>query len=250
MKPAPFTYFRLDTVDVALHLLTRYGDDAKVLAGGQSLLPLMGFRLVTPAFLTDITRLTGLDDVAVENDRMIVGALVRHRILERNPLVRSACPLLVEAARHIEYSAIRTRGTVGGSLVHADPAVELTGVWVAADGSVTLASPRGHREVAAEDCSTTGVPGAATSISTELGTTSAQRPGGRQGPGRGRHGLVRYGLTRMERPAYLSRSSAPVSGPYRAGQTLFVYRDSIPAKDRALCRERGCRGQRRGSSVR
>lgn len=247
MKPASRTYFRPDTMDVALHLLTRYGDDAKVLAGGQSLVPLMSFRLVTRAFLIDITRLTGLDDVAVENGRMIVGALVRHRILERNPLVRSACPLLVEAAGHIGYSAIRTRGTVGGSLVHADPAAKLTGGWVAADGSVTLPSPRGHREVAAEDCSTTGVPGAAASISTELGTTSAQRPGGQQGPGR--HGLVRYGLTRVERPAYLSRSSA-VSGPHRAGHTLFICRHFAPTKDRTLCRETGCRGQQRGSSLR
>lgn len=108
MKPAPFVYLRPDTVDAALHLLGRYGEDA----GGQSLVPLMGFRLVTPAFLIDINRLRGLDDVAVENGRMVVGALVRHRALERNPLVRSACPLLSEAPRHIGYPAIRTRGAV------------------------------------------------------------------------------------------------------------------------------------------
>lgn len=233
MKPTPFTYFRPDAVDAALHLhplwrrreSPRWRPEPATPDGLPPSHPCFPHRHHPP----DRTRRCCRGD-----GRMIVGTLV-----PSDPRAQSVGALGM-------YSA----GTVGGSLVHADPAAELTGVWVAADGSVTLASPRGHRGVAAEDCSTTGVPGAATSISTELGTTSAQRPGGHQGPGRGRHGLVRYGLTRMERPAYLSRSSAPVSGPYRAGQTLFVYRDSIPAKDTALCRERGCRGQQRGSSVR
>lgn len=128
-------------------MLARYGDDAKVLAGGQSLGPLLNLRLASPAVVVDVNRVAGLDGVEVEDGHLRLGAIVRQRVLERDARVLGACPLLAEAAPLIGHVAIRNRGTVGGSLAHADPAAELPAVAFALQVEIELASSRGRRTV-------------------------------------------------------------------------------------------------------
>jgi carbon-monoxide dehydrogenase medium subunit len=131
-------------VDEAVELLGRYGGDAKVLAGGQSLMPMLNFRLARPAALVDTNRLAQLDDVRVENGVLEVGALTRQRRLERDPGA-TAAPLLAEALRLVGHPAIRNRGTVAGSIAHADPAAELPAALLCLDGRVVATSRRGPR---------------------------------------------------------------------------------------------------------
>lgn len=148
MKPPRFEYHRAGSVDEAVELLAQHGDDAKVLAGGQSLVPLLSLRLARPAHLVDINRLPGLD--MIENGQGLrLGATVRHRGIERSDVVRAANPLLAHAVRFIGHGAIRNRGTIGGSIAHADPAAELPAVLLALDGDVEACSARGTRTIAA-----------------------------------------------------------------------------------------------------
>lgn len=152
MKPAPFDYVTPESVPATLSVLAENGYDAKVLAGGQSLIPAMNFRLVQPAVLVDINRLDGLDYVRPADDGGLrIGALTRHRTLEKSPLVRERAPLMHEAMPHIAHLQIRTRGTIGGSLAHADPAAELPVILVALDGRLVLQNQSGTREVKARD---------------------------------------------------------------------------------------------------
>lgn len=146
MKAASFAYIRPHRVEEVLDLLAEHGDEAKVLAGGQSLVPMLNLRLARPSLLVDINRV-GLDDVAVEDGMVWVGALVRHATLERHPVISEEAPLLSQAAPLIGHAAIRTRGTIGGSLAHADPAAELGAVMVALDAVVVVRSGRGERTV-------------------------------------------------------------------------------------------------------
>ncbi|HXP03304.1 MAG TPA: xanthine dehydrogenase family protein subunit M [Stellaceae bacterium] len=125
MKPAAFDYLRPESVDEAATLLTEYGGDAKVLAGGQSLVPLLNFRMLRPSILIDINRLAALDFVEEHGGGLRIGALTRHHTLETSPLVRERFPMLAAAMAHVAHLAIRNRGTIGGSLSHADPAAEL-----------------------------------------------------------------------------------------------------------------------------
>ena len=153
MKPAPFTYHRPVELSAAVQLLAELrgrGEPAKVLAGGQSLVPLLSMRLVSPAHVVDIGALPGLDDVAVSSARVRVGALVRHRGLERHDRAAAALPLLREALRLVAHPTIRNRGTVVGSLCHADPSAELPAVLTLLGGSVTARSVRGERTIAAQ----------------------------------------------------------------------------------------------------
>lgn len=149
MKPAPFAYECPASAEECLQLLARYGEEGKLLAGGQSLIPLLNMRLARPAMLIDINRLPGLDDVRDLSDGLTIGGLARHRTVERSPAAARSCPLLVEALRHVAHPAIRNRGTVGGSLVHADPAAELPAVLVVLEGMVRLRSEKGERVVPA-----------------------------------------------------------------------------------------------------
>lgn len=149
MKPAPFEYAAPRSLDEAVAELGRHGDDAKVLAGGQSLVPMLNFRLARPRVVLDINRVTGLDTLVDAHGTLRVGALVRQRRLERWAAGRSA--LLAAAIGHIGHSAIRNRGTVTGSVVHADPAAELPALLLALDGVVVARSARGEREIAALD---------------------------------------------------------------------------------------------------
>jgi carbon-monoxide dehydrogenase medium subunit len=150
MKPPPFEYHLVGSVGEALALLTDHGDEAKVLAGGQSLVPLLALRLARPAHLVDIN---GVSELATVSDGggLTVGALVRHRVAERSLRVRAANPLLADALGLIGHVAIRNRGTIGGSIAHADPAAELPTVLVALDGEVEATSRRGSRWVSASE---------------------------------------------------------------------------------------------------
>ncbi|RMF89641.1 MAG: xanthine dehydrogenase family protein subunit M [Nitrospinota bacterium] len=151
MKPAPFRYFAPQTLEEALDLLARYGDEAKVLAGGQSLIPMMNFRLLTPAVLIDLNTVQSLFYIRPEGEGLAIGAMTRQRRLEDTPLVAERAPLLQEAIPFVAHPQIRNRGTVGGSLAHADPAAELPAVVIALNARLKAQSKEGERWIAATD---------------------------------------------------------------------------------------------------
>lgn len=152
MKPPPFEYFAPDDIDGALALMAGHGGEARFLAGGQSLVPMLNFRVATPAALIDLNGIPALSDVAVREDgALVLGAMTRTRRLETDPEIAAACPLLAAAAPHIAHVQIRNRGTVGGSLAHADPAAELPGIALACDAEIGVRGPAGARTVAAVD---------------------------------------------------------------------------------------------------
>ncbi len=151
MKPARFEYHAPGSVDEALTLLGRYDGDAKVLAGGQSLVPLLNFRLSRPAALVDLNRIPSLAYVREHDGQVRLGAMTRQRTIEFDPVVARALPLLREATRWVGHLPIRTRGTIGGSLAHADPSAEYPTVLTALEGEVVVRGPRGERVVKAGD---------------------------------------------------------------------------------------------------
>lgn len=151
MKPSAFRYHCPDSLDAALGLLAEHGDTAKPIAGGQSLVPMMNLRMAQPAQLIDLNALPGLNVIREAGGFIEVGALVRHQALADSPLLRQHCPLLAEAASGIGHYAIRQRGTLGGSLAHADPAAQLPLVAVALGARVEVASLRGRRVVPAAE---------------------------------------------------------------------------------------------------
>jgi len=150
MKLPAFTYHRPETVDETLALLSEYGDEAKILAGGQSLIPLMALRLSQPAHLVDIGRLTELATIEAV-DGVVIGALTRHAEVEHSKVVAAAAPLVAGAMPFVGHRAIRNRGTACGSLAHADPAGELPAVALALDAEFVLRRADGERTVAAAD---------------------------------------------------------------------------------------------------
>jgi carbon-monoxide dehydrogenase medium subunit len=151
MKPPPFEYFAPETLEEALALLARYGDDAKPLAGGQSLIPVLNFRLARPGVLIDLNGIASLAGIQATKDGLRIGAMTRQREAERSALVAKAAPLLAEALPHVAHPQIRNRGTLGGSLAHADPAAELPAVALALDATFRLKSSRGERRLAARE---------------------------------------------------------------------------------------------------
>jgi CO/xanthine dehydrogenase FAD-binding subunit len=151
MKPAPFEYFAPTTVDEALELLARFGEDSRVLAGGQSLAALMNLRLTQPACLIDLNGVEELSWVRTQPDSVTVGAMARQRAVERSPEVNNLLPALVAALRHVGHFQIRNRGTIGGSICHADQAAELPGLLLACDGWVEARSAAGTRTIRAAD---------------------------------------------------------------------------------------------------
>lgn len=151
MKPAPFRYEKAESSDHLVELLGTYGLDAKILAGGQSLMPMMNMRLASPAVIVDINEVPGWDQVALSAERLTLGSLVRHRTIERHAAIKETLPILAEAARHIAHPVIRNRGTIGGSLAHADPSAEHLLTWTLLDGLVTVLGPRGSRTIGTEE---------------------------------------------------------------------------------------------------
>jgi carbon-monoxide dehydrogenase medium subunit len=150
VKPAWFDYYAPQTLDEALTILADAGPDGRVLAGGQSLMPMMNCRIISPAVVIDINRIPGLDKLEASADTLTVGALVRHADLLRSDAVRECWPLLHEATTQVAHMAIRNRGTVCGSVCHNDPSAEHPSVLVAAGGIVVIAGGSGRREVPAE----------------------------------------------------------------------------------------------------
>jgi carbon-monoxide dehydrogenase medium subunit len=151
MKPAPFTLHAPSTLDEALDVLAECGDDGKVLAGGQSLIPLLNMRLAAPGHLVDINGVPGLDRVEPSADGVRVGALARHAHVHRDAGAAAAVPLLQQALSLVAHPVIRNRGTTVGSLAHADPSGEMTAVLALLGGSMELVSSAGARTVAAKD---------------------------------------------------------------------------------------------------
>ncbi|MEM1265199.1 MAG: xanthine dehydrogenase family protein subunit M [Pseudomonadota bacterium] len=147
MKPAPFTYHRPETLDDALALLAEHGADASPLAGGQSLVPMLNMRLAQPAHIVDLNGLTELGGVVITDGWLEIGALIRHHQLAHDPVIRAAQPLLAHAAGTIAHYAIRQRGTLGGSLVQADPAGQLPLIARLTDAEVVIRGPRGERRM-------------------------------------------------------------------------------------------------------
>lgn len=151
MKPAKFDYHAPATLDAAIGLLQRYNGEARLLAGGQSLLPMMNFRIVTPAAIVDLNRILNLAYIRAENGTVRIGAMTRHRAVEFSPIVAERLPLLAEAIKLVAHLPIRSRGTIGGSLAHADPAAELPMVLQALEGEVVARGPKGERIIKAAD---------------------------------------------------------------------------------------------------
>ena len=151
MKPARFDYLEPDSVEEAVSLLAARAPDARPLAGGQSLVPMMNFRLARPAALVDLNRIRELAYVEDRGDHLAIGAMTRERTIENSALVREAAPLLREATIHIGHLPIRSRGTIGGSLANADPAAEYPAAAVALGCELEVRSPRGARRIAAAE---------------------------------------------------------------------------------------------------
>lgn len=151
MIPSAFDYHRASSTEEAVALLAEHGDEAKLLAGGHSLIPLMKLRLAAPTVVVDVGRLDDLRYIRAEGDELAIGALTRHRELETSTLLHDAAPLLAHAAGHVGDPQVRHRGTIGGSLAHADPASDLPAVVLAMGGTLVATGPRGRREIAARD---------------------------------------------------------------------------------------------------
>lgn len=151
MTPARFAYARPATLDEAMAILAREGEDAAPLAGGQSLLPMMAMRVARPTLLVDLNRVAGLDAITLEGGVLRIGAMARHAAVLRDPMVAAEAPLLPRALDEVAHPAIRNRGTLGGSLALADPAAELPACMVALDATIVLASSGGERRLRAAD---------------------------------------------------------------------------------------------------
>ena len=151
MKPPPFAYECPHDVDEAVSLLAAHGGDARPLAGGQSLVPLLNFRLARPAVLVDLNRIEALGRIAVSEDGLRLGAMARQAAVEGDADVARGWPILPEAIGHIAHLQIRNRGTIGGSLAHNDPAAELPAVMLALDAEMIARGPQGQRTIAARD---------------------------------------------------------------------------------------------------
>lgn len=151
MKPAPFDYVRPQTIEAALALLAEPKTDSKILAGGQSLVPMMNFRLAQPARLIDINRLPGSDYIKIEGRELVIGFLARHESVKQSDVVEKACPLMHGAYEYVAHGPVRNRGTLCGNLCHADPASEMPAVMLAVGATLVLKSSKGERRVAAKD---------------------------------------------------------------------------------------------------
>jgi CO/xanthine dehydrogenase FAD-binding subunit len=151
VKPAKFAYHAPTSIDEALAILERYGGEARVLAGGQSLVPMMNFRLAAPPALVDLNRIAGLAHIEEEGETIRLGAMTRQRRIETDPLIAAKLPLLREALRWVGHLPTRSRGTIGGSIAHADPAAEIPMVLQVLEGEIVASGPGGERRILARD---------------------------------------------------------------------------------------------------
>jgi len=149
--PAAFEYFAPRTIEEALDLLARHGDEAKILAGGQSLLPMMKLRIASPRYLVDVNRIDGLSGLRRDGDRLVIGALCRHAEILASPIVREHLPIMIDAANQTADVQVRNRGTLAGSIAHADPAGDWPAALMALDTDVTIAGGDGSRTLPLAD---------------------------------------------------------------------------------------------------
>ena len=217
MKPAPFDYVAPRTVAEAVDHLARHGDDARVLAGGQSLVRLMNTRLATPAVIVDINRVEGLDVIGAENGSVRIGATARQRAAELHDLVRSGTPLFAQAGAHVAHPPVRRRGTVVGSIAFADPSAELPAAFLALDGEAVVTGPDGERTVAAADLFTGAF---RTSLAAGELITAVRVPRGGDGrPARpGPRSPAARATSRYAARARSSRSATAARSPRRASR--------------------------------
>jgi CO/xanthine dehydrogenase FAD-binding subunit len=151
VKPAAFDYVVPDSLEAAVEALAAANGDGKAMAGGQSLMPLLNFRMTRPSVVVDLMQIPGLSFIEIRNDRVAIGALTRHADLEFSDLIASSLPVMAAAMPHVAHLAIRNRGTIGGSLAHADPAAELPMLAVFHGATIKVQGPGGRREIAAEE---------------------------------------------------------------------------------------------------
>jgi len=151
MIPAAFDYLAPQTLDEAVRALASYGEDAKILAGGQSLLPLLKLRLAQPKLLIDLAKISALSGIGQQDDKIVIGALTTHYQIESSELLKKKCLLLPQTARAIGDVQVRNRGTIGGSLSHADPAADWPAAILALRGEMRLRGPKGERTLGAEE---------------------------------------------------------------------------------------------------
>ena len=151
MIPAAFDYMAPESLDEALRALAAHGEEAKLLAGGHSLLPLLKLRLANPKLLIDLSKVPGLSGISQQDDKIVVGALTTHYQIESSELLKAKCPLLPQTAPTIGDVQVRNRGTIGGSLVHADPSADWPAAILALGGELKLSGPKGQRQIAAEE---------------------------------------------------------------------------------------------------
>jgi carbon-monoxide dehydrogenase medium subunit len=152
MIPAAFKYEAAESAEQAVALLAEHGDEAKILAGGHSLIPMMRFRLATPSVLVDVGRVDDLSYIRSDNGEVSIGALTNHSDLEHSDVLAADCPMLAHVASLVGDPAVRHRGTIGGSLAHGDPASDLPAAFLALGGTLVAQGPGGRREIAATDC--------------------------------------------------------------------------------------------------
>lgn len=151
MKPAAFDYVRAESIEHAVHALASAGDDGKIIAGGQSLMPMMNFRLVKPSVLVDINHIPGLDKIERRGRRISLGALVRHRMTAGDTLIAETIPVLHHAMKHVAHLTVRNRGTFCGSICHADPAAEMPMMAQLLNAEIRIVSPAGERRLSAKE---------------------------------------------------------------------------------------------------
>ena len=151
MIPPAFDYIAPQSLDEAVRALAAHGEEAKLLAGGHSLLPLLKLRLANPKLLIDLSKIPGLSNISQQDDKIVVGALTTHYQIESSELLKTKCPLLPQTARAIGDVQVRNRGTIGGSLAHADPSADWPAAILALGGELKLSGPRGERRIAVEE---------------------------------------------------------------------------------------------------
>ncbi|WP_045521906.1 FAD binding domain-containing protein [Neobacillus niacini] len=151
MKPPKFSYLRPNSLLEALNMLAEYGDDAKIMSGGQSLIPLLNMRLSTPGYIIDIGRVEELKGIREKEDAIVIGGMTRHVDVEKSALVQEKCPLLTEGIRWVGHNQIRSRGTIGGSIAHADPSAELPCMLTALRGEIVIVSSEEEMTLSPEE---------------------------------------------------------------------------------------------------